>query len=159
MLEGLRSSNITIVEPGRVPSKPAKPNVKLYLLAAIAGGLILGLASAFCLEAMDSKVRDLQVLSGRFGDALFGELPYERMRSGPGRNGDDASRARFVYSCRSVLSVQRGAAWVAHSHSARPRRVAAQGDPGDEFDLQARARARLLLTLETCLRSRASACF
>jgi uncharacterized protein involved in exopolysaccharide biosynthesis len=28
VLEGLKSSNITIVEPGRVPSRPAKPNVK-----------------------------------------------------------------------------------------------------------------------------------
>ncbi len=82
VLEGLRSSNITIVEPGRVPSRPSKPNVKLYLLAAIAGGIILGTGSAFCLEAMDSKVRDLQALSSRFGDSFFGELPYERIKTG-----------------------------------------------------------------------------
>jgi succinoglycan biosynthesis transport protein ExoP len=89
VLEGLRSSNITIVEPGRVPSNPSKPNVKLYLLAAIVGGLILGICAAFGLEAMDSKVRDLQVLSGYFGDSLFGELPYERARSVIPRKTDD----------------------------------------------------------------------
>jgi polysaccharide biosynthesis transport protein len=86
VLEGLKSSNITIVEPGRVPSRPSKPNVKLYLLAAIFGGVALGLGSAFCLEAMDSKVRDLHILSTRFGDSLFGELPHERQKSERGKS-------------------------------------------------------------------------
>jgi succinoglycan biosynthesis transport protein ExoP len=89
VLEGLRSSNITIVEPGRVPSNPSKPNIKLYLVAALVGGLILGISSALGLEAMDSKVRDLQVLSGYFGDSLFGELPYERVRIPVQRKADD----------------------------------------------------------------------
>jgi succinoglycan biosynthesis transport protein ExoP len=88
VLEGLRSSNITVVEPGRVPSKPSKPNIKLYLVGAIAGGLLLGVMAAFCFEVMDSKVRDLQVLSNRFGDALFGELPYERVRPGGRRESE-----------------------------------------------------------------------
>jgi succinoglycan biosynthesis transport protein ExoP len=81
VLEGLKSSNITVVEPGRVPSRPAQPNVKLYLAAALCGGLFFGFGSAFGLEMMDSKVRDLQVTANRFGDALFGELPFERMKS------------------------------------------------------------------------------
>jgi len=95
VLEGLKSSNITIVEPGRVPSKPSKPNVKLYLLAAIAGGVILGLGIAFCLEAMDSKVRDMQVLSSRFGDSLFGELPYERTRTASARSNGEIAPSRL----------------------------------------------------------------
>jgi capsular exopolysaccharide synthesis family protein len=95
VLEGLRSSNITIVEPGRVPSRPSKPNVKLYLLGAIAGGLIFGTGGAFCLEAMDSKVRDLHLLSGRFGDSFFGELPYERIRSAASRQAEDSLPSRL----------------------------------------------------------------
>jgi capsular exopolysaccharide synthesis family protein len=94
VLEGLRSSNITIVEPGRVPSRPSKPNVKLYLIAAVLGGLLLGVVSAFCLEAMDSKIRDLQVLSGRFGDSFFGELPYERVR-GAARGAESQTQSRL----------------------------------------------------------------
>ena len=39
MLENLRSSNITVVDPGRVPSKPKKPNVPLYLAIALVLGL------------------------------------------------------------------------------------------------------------------------
>jgi polysaccharide biosynthesis transport protein len=81
VLEGLKSSNITVVEPGRVPSKPAQPNVKLFLAMALFGGLFFGVGSAFGLEMMDSKVRDLEVTANRFGDALFGNLPLERRKS------------------------------------------------------------------------------
>jgi succinoglycan biosynthesis transport protein ExoP len=95
VLEGLRSSNITVVEPGRVPSKPSKPNVKMYLLAAILGGVVVGCGSAFFLEALDSKVRDLHVLSGRFGDALFGELPFERVRPGGSRKSPVADTSKL----------------------------------------------------------------
>jgi succinoglycan biosynthesis transport protein ExoP len=80
LLEGLRSSNITIVEPGRIPSRPSVPNVKLYLAAALFGGLFLGVGSAFGIEIMNSKVHDLQVTSNRFGDALFGDLPLARTK-------------------------------------------------------------------------------
>jgi succinoglycan biosynthesis transport protein ExoP len=96
VLEGLRSSNITVVEPGRVPSKPSKPNVRLYLLAAVLGSLIFGVASAFCLEAMDSKVRDLQVLGGQFGDSFFGALPYERVRVGFSRKSPELPSLPFT---------------------------------------------------------------
>ncbi|HZL27678.1 MAG TPA: polysaccharide biosynthesis tyrosine autokinase [Acidobacteriaceae bacterium] len=78
VLEGLKSSNITIVEPGRVASRPAKPSIELLFAAAVAAGLFLGLLAAFGLEIMDSKVHDLQVVSMRFGDAFFGDLPFER---------------------------------------------------------------------------------
>jgi polysaccharide biosynthesis transport protein len=80
LLEGLRSSNITIVEPGRIPSRPAVPDVKLYLAAALFGGLFLGVGSAFGIEIMNSKVHDLQVTENRFGDALFGDLPFARAK-------------------------------------------------------------------------------
>ena len=81
VLEGLKSSNITVVEPGRVPSKPTQPNVKLFLAGALFAGLFFGVGSAFCLEMMDSKVRDLKITANRFGDALFGDLPFERVKS------------------------------------------------------------------------------
>jgi succinoglycan biosynthesis transport protein ExoP len=78
VLEGLRSSNITVVEPGRVPSRPSKPNVKMFLTAGLLGGALLGVCLAFVLEMMDSKIREVQIVQQRYGDALFGELPYER---------------------------------------------------------------------------------
>ena len=41
VLQGLRSSNITVVDPGRTPSRPKQPNVPLYL------GLSLGAGSSW----------------------------------------------------------------------------------------------------------------
>lgn len=81
VLEGLKSSNITIVEPGRVPSRPAKPNVKAFLAAALFGGLFAGIGSALLLNVMDSKVRDLQVMTHLYGDALFADIPFAQVKS------------------------------------------------------------------------------
>ena len=77
VLEGLRSSNITIVEPGRVASHPTKPNLKLLFAAALFGGIFLGMGFAFGAEMLDSKVHDLQLVMYRFGDTYFGDLPFE----------------------------------------------------------------------------------
>jgi capsular exopolysaccharide synthesis family protein len=81
-LEGMKPSNISVVEPGRLPAKPAKPNVPLYLAAALVAGLLLGLVTAILLEAMDSKVRDGVLLGDYYGSGLVAELPFER-RSQP----------------------------------------------------------------------------
>jgi capsular exopolysaccharide synthesis family protein len=82
VLEGMRPSNISVVEPGRVPAKPAKPNVPIYLGAALFGGLISGVMLAFFLEVMDNKVRDAEMIGDHHGHGLVAELPFER-RSQP----------------------------------------------------------------------------
>jgi succinoglycan biosynthesis transport protein ExoP len=81
VLEGMRPSNISVVEPGRVPAKPARPNVPLYLGAALGGGVLLGVLAAMLLEVMDSKVRSAS-LDDFYGHGLVAELPFER-RSKP----------------------------------------------------------------------------
>jgi len=91
VLESMRPNNITVVEPGRAPSKPAKPNVPLYLSIALVAGLLLGLLTGFAMDVMDSKVRDIGFVAGRSGDGLLAELPLER-RSAP--RGDNRIFAR-----------------------------------------------------------------
>lgn len=86
VLESMRPSNITVVEPGRIPSKPAKPNVPLYLAAALAAGLLLGLITGFLIDLMDSKVRDIGFAAGQWGDGLLAELPIERRTAPRGTN-------------------------------------------------------------------------
>jgi capsular exopolysaccharide synthesis family protein len=76
VLAGLKSSNITIVDPARVPSRPAKPNVLMYLAASFAGGLFLGCVSALARDSMDSKIQDLPELEAYLGRTPFGILPY-----------------------------------------------------------------------------------
>lgn len=75
VLEGLRSSNISVVDPARVPSKPSKPNVPLYLALSIAGGVFLGCCSAIIVDIRDNKIRDLRELEAEVGKAPIGILP------------------------------------------------------------------------------------
>ena len=48
VLEGLRSTNISMVNPARVPppNQPKSPNILLYFAAAIAAGFIFGAGAA-----------------------------------------------------------------------------------------------------------------
>jgi len=75
VLEGLRSSNISIVDPARVPSKPSKPNVPMNLALALVGGLFLGCGSAIIVDIRDNKIRDLRELEAAVGKAPIGILP------------------------------------------------------------------------------------
>lgn len=75
VLEGLRSSNVSIVDPARVPAKPSKPNVPLYLALAVAGGVFLGVGGSIIVELGDSKIRDLGLLEAEVGKAPLGVLP------------------------------------------------------------------------------------
>jgi capsular exopolysaccharide synthesis family protein len=82
VLEGLRSSNICIVDPARVPSKPSKPNVPLYLALSVAGGLFLGCSGAIVVDMRDNKIRDLRELEAEVGKAPIGILPVFNLARG-----------------------------------------------------------------------------
>ncbi len=95
VLQSMRPSNITVLEPGRVPSKPAKPNVPLYLAIALAAGLLLGVMTGFLIDLMDSKVRDIGFAAGQPGDGLLAELPFERRTAPRGTNRVFAKPSRI----------------------------------------------------------------
>lgn len=77
ILEGLHSSNLTMVEVARTPDKPSRPNVPVYLLLGLAVGAFLGLCAALLFEAIDNKVQgaeDIEALE----IPLLGVLPHFR---------------------------------------------------------------------------------
>ena len=82
VLEGLRSSNITVVDPARPPSKPAKPNVPLYLGFSVAVGLFIGCGTAILVDLRDNKIHDLRELESQTGDTPLGILPLFEPRRG-----------------------------------------------------------------------------
>jgi capsular exopolysaccharide synthesis family protein len=82
LMAGLRASKITVVDPARVPARPAKPNVLLYMAASIAGGLFIGMCGALFRDATDTKIRDLSELEAYFGEAPLGILPYHKENRG-----------------------------------------------------------------------------
>ncbi len=75
VMEGLRSSNISVVEPGRVPAKPAKPNVPLYLGISLVGGLFTGVCGALFAEALDSKIQSFDAVEQLLEAPLLAVLP------------------------------------------------------------------------------------
>ena len=77
ILEGLRSTNLTVVNPARVPptNRPHSPNMPLYYAAAVAAGLFFGCSSALVRELQDNSVRSLQELESMLGGRLLGVIP------------------------------------------------------------------------------------
>ena len=75
VLSGLQSSNITVVDPGRVPAKPVKPNIPLYLLMALCAGFIFGTCGALLVDTLDNKINNVTDLEGVFGRTVMGVLP------------------------------------------------------------------------------------
>src|SRR5580698_9527407 len=58
ILEGLHSSNITVVDPASAPAKPSKPQIPLYLALGLGLGIFLGCCAALLVDAVDNKIQD-----------------------------------------------------------------------------------------------------
>lgn len=101
VLEGLQSSNITVVDPGRVPSKPVKPNVPLYLLIALCGGLFLGTCGALLADALDNKINTVSDLETEIGESVLGLLPKVSETAGRALILDDP-QSPYVEALRAM---------------------------------------------------------
>ena len=75
VMEGLRSSNVTVVDPGRVPAKPARPNVPVYLGLSLFGGLFLGSVGALFLDSVDDRVQSMEMIERTLNTPLLGVIP------------------------------------------------------------------------------------
>ncbi|HEY0786480.1 MAG TPA: GumC family protein, partial [Acidobacteriaceae bacterium] len=67
VIEGLRSSNISVVTPGRISAKPSSPNPPLYLAGAIAIGLFMGACGALFSDMTDKTVQSFGVVEESLG--------------------------------------------------------------------------------------------
>jgi capsular exopolysaccharide synthesis family protein len=78
VLAGLRSSNITMVDPARPSSRPAKPNVLLFLAASLMGGLFIGVCGALVRDSTNTKIQDLPAIEAYLGEAPYAVLPRDK---------------------------------------------------------------------------------
>ena len=101
VLEGLRSSNLTVVNPGRVPSSnhPKSPNVPLYYAAALAAGLFFGCTGAIVRELTDHSIRSLREVEELIGTQLLSVIPMAESTQSAG----GLLRARSTLVKRNML--------------------------------------------------------
>ncbi len=105
VIEGLRSSNVTVVDPGRVPAKPTQPNIPVYLGLSIFGGLFLGSVGALFLESIDNRIQSIEMIERSLNTPLLGVIP-NRPLSGRRRASEFVSseRSRRLNSQTSITS-------------------------------------------------------
>ena len=60
VLAGLKSTNITMVDPAGAPAKPAQPNVPLLLGCSLAAGLFFGLCGSWVADRIDDKIQTIE---------------------------------------------------------------------------------------------------
>jgi polysaccharide biosynthesis transport protein len=78
VLEGLKSSNISVVKAAVMPptNSPKKPNIPLYYAAAIAGGLFFGIIAAVAMDLSDNTFHSLAEIEQFLGLPMLGILPH-----------------------------------------------------------------------------------
>jgi capsular exopolysaccharide synthesis family protein len=81
VLEGLKSSNITIVDPASAPAKPTKPNVPLYMAGALCGGVFFGCMGALLLDSLNRRIDGIAGVEELTGGRILGALPF--IEAGP----------------------------------------------------------------------------
>ena len=71
----LQTANARIVDPGVVPEKPVKPKKSLIVALVMIMSLMLGVALAFLLDALDATIKNAEDIDHKLGFALLGILP------------------------------------------------------------------------------------
>ena len=109
VLESLKGSELTVVDPARVPSKPAKPSILRDMVAAIGGGFLLGSCLALIIDMMDSKVNTVEDAERISGNNLLGVTPaFNSKRASLPSNGSpplaslEEPQSQFIEAARAI---------------------------------------------------------
>ncbi|MCX6561867.1 MAG: polysaccharide biosynthesis tyrosine autokinase [Candidatus Aminicenantes bacterium] len=86
-LNGLKTSNIKIVDPAVVPEAPFSPAVKRNLMVALLLGLLLGLGLAFVSDFLDNSIKGPEDLEKLTGLPSLGIIPHFSAGSTRKKNG------------------------------------------------------------------------
>jgi capsular exopolysaccharide synthesis family protein len=74
-LAGLRSSNVSVVDPSMVSGKPKVPNVPVYLALSIVLGIFFGTALALLIDRLDKRLQTIEQVERELGLHPLGVLP------------------------------------------------------------------------------------
>jgi len=76
--EGLKSSNIQVVDQARVPTAPYAPNMSRSLMAGLLMGCFLGILTVFLFESLDNTVRTPEEAEMISSLSALGIIPSHR---------------------------------------------------------------------------------
>ena len=84
VLSGLKSSNVTVIDPGRVPAHnhPKQPNIPVTLAAGCFAGIALGSVLAFLFDARDTRLYSAVQIEQLLGFAPLAILPVFSQQGG-----------------------------------------------------------------------------
>ena len=99
VLQGLHSTNVTLVDSAIAPRLPAKPAVPLYMAAALALGIILGSFVVAAVELLDDRILDYVTVED-LGLRISGVVP--RLLDGDGITVDNGILAVYHNSIRTI---------------------------------------------------------
>ena len=102
VLEGLKSSNITVVDPGRVSARPKKPNVPLYMAIALAGGFFLGCCGALLVDTLDNKISSVAEAEDSTGQSILGALPAFPFKTMEGISVINEAHSTYAEALRTI---------------------------------------------------------
>lgn len=93
VIEGLRSSNVSVVDAGRVPSRPV-PDVPICLALSLAGGCFLGVCGALVVEATNDRIETMATIENALGTHILAILPTIETRATAGALRGKGSKSR-----------------------------------------------------------------
>lgn len=127
ILEGLHSSNVTVVDPASAPAKPSKPQVPLYLALGAVLGLFLGGCVALLVDAVDNKIQDADEIEAMQIPLLGISPQIELNKANPRAIMLDSQHSAFGESVRRLRS------GLLISRSGRPPQVllVSSASPGE----------------------------
>lgn len=82
LLAGLHSSELHVLDRASVPTRPARPNVPLYLAFGALAGVTLGMACAFVAETTDRTIRNPGEIESTTYAPVLGVIPDARLTLG-----------------------------------------------------------------------------
>ncbi len=83
IMGGLQATNAHIVDPARVPDKPASPRFLLFIAGGLAFALFGGVCTALLVEASDDTVASMNEIGAITGLPTLGFVPRYKALAGP----------------------------------------------------------------------------
>ena len=78
-----RNPTIQVETEATAPSSPSSPHVVLVLIAAVVGGLGIGVVAAFAIQVLDPRLRREEQLRDQYNLPILARIPREPPRDGP----------------------------------------------------------------------------